>query len=273
MSFRTYRDLTGPDASGIVAQVVAQRARVAERLAGVGRVVAVMSGKGGVGKSLVTARVAGAAAEAGAAVGVLDADFNGPTIARLLGATGPLQVSGDAVTPLRGDHGVRCVSMAHLLEDGRPLEFHGPESDGHLWRGALEAAALREFLGDVAWGRLDLLLIDLPPGVSRFLELCDLLPSPPEVLTVTIPTPESRDAVRRALRAAVERGARAIGVIENMTGPQYPGDAGLSLSQEFSIPLFARVPFHPEPGVWQSLAASIGAAGADSAIRIPRSAS
>src|SRR5207302_794249 len=90
-----------------------------------------------------------------------------------------------------------------------------------------------EGTGDGDGGRLDRLLIDLPPGVSRFLELCDLLPSPPEVLTVTIPTPESRDAVRRALRAAVERGARAIGVIENMTGPQYPGDAGLSLSQEF----------------------------------------
>jgi ATP-binding protein involved in chromosome partitioning len=254
MSFRTYREVTGPDGSGIAEQVGAQRARVQSRLRSVRRIVAVMSGKGGVGKSFVTAHLAAALARAGRAVGVLDADFNGPTAAGLLEAVGPLRVSDEAVEPRTGVNGVCCVSMAHLLEEGRPLVFRGPQAESFVWRGALEAAALREFLGDVAWGALDYLLVDLPPGLQRLSELCDLLPSPPDVLTVTIPTPESRDAVRRALRAAVERDARLVGLVENMVGPQFPGDAGRVLSEEFGIPVLARIPWHPTPDTWHRLA-------------------
>jgi Mrp family chromosome partitioning ATPase len=86
------------------------------------------------------------------------------------------------------------------------------------------------------------------------------------VLTVTIPTPESRDAVRRALRAAVERGSALLGVVENMAGPPFAGDAGDALAAEFGIPLLARLPFHPDAGAWSTL-------GAHSAFRIPHSAS
>ena len=254
MSFRTYRQVGGPDGSGIAEQVSAQRDRVQSRLRSVRRIIAVMSGKGGVGKSFVTAHLAAALARTGRAVGVLDADFNGPTAVGLLEAVGPLHVSDEAVEPRSGVNGVRCVSMAHLLEEGQPLAFHGPQAESFVWRGALEAAALREFLGDVAWGALDYLLIDLPPGLQRLNELCDLLSSPPDVLTVTIPTPESRDAVRRALRAAVERDARALGLVENMVGPQFPGDAGRLLSEEFGIPVLARIPWHPTPDTWHRLA-------------------
>lgn len=251
MTFRTYHDVTGPDVSGVLDQVVAQRQRVRDRLAAVRRVVAVMSGKGGVGKSFVTARLAQRLAGTGSAVGVLDADLNGPTIPSLLGMDrSPIPDSRDGVAPAVSAEGIRCISMAQLLEDGRPLAFHGPEAEGFVWRGALEAAALREFLSDVAWGALDLLLIDLPPGIARFLELCDLLPGPPEVLIVTIPTPESRDAVRRALRAAVERQARVLGIVENMVGREFTGDAADALSKEFGIPVLARIPWHPEPDSW-----------------------
>jgi ATP-binding protein involved in chromosome partitioning len=121
----------------------------------------------------------------------------------------------------------------------------------------MEAAALREFLSDVAWGSLDRLLIDLPPGLARFEELADLLPAPPAVLTVTIPTPESADAVRRALRAAVERGATMLGVVENMVGGQFRGSAGESLAAEFGIPLLARVPFDPPAALWSALAGGV----------------
>lgn len=257
LHIRTYHELTEADRSDLGAQVGAQRRRVAERLAPVQRIVAVMSGKGGVGKSFVTARLARALARAGRRVGALDADLNGPTLARLLEAAGPLAVGAGVVEPVAGADGVRCVSMAHLLEDGKPLAFKGPEHDAFIWRGALEAAALRELLGDVAWGALDMLLVDLPPGVARLHELLDLLPAPPDVLTVTIPTVESADAVRRTLHAARERGARLLGVIENMTGPQFPGDAGETLAREFTIPLLARVPFHPGDGVWQDLGARL----------------
>jgi len=93
--------------------------------------------------------------------------------------------------------------------------------------------------------------------VARLHELLDLLRAPPEVLTVTIPTVESADAVRRTLHAARERGAHLLGVIENMAGPQFPGDAGDTLAREFAIPLLARVPFNPGDAVWQELGARL----------------
>lgn len=258
LNIRTYHDLTAPDVSGLPVQIGVQRARVAERLGHIGRVLAVMSGKGGVGKSYVTAHLARGMARTGRAVGVLDADLNGPTAARLLGAERrALTVSADAVSPVITADGVRVVSMDLLLEEGSPLAFRGPAADRFVWRGAMEAAALREFLADVAWGTLDVLLVDLPPGLGRFEELADLLATPPSVVTVTIPTPESGDAVRRALTAARVRGAELLGLIENMVGDAFPGDAGAALSAEFEIPLLARVPFHPTPDVWDSLAARL----------------
>ncbi|OLC07921.1 MAG: hypothetical protein AUH41_09370 [Gemmatimonadetes bacterium 13_1_40CM_66_11] len=222
---RTYHQLTNPDRSGLLDQILTQRQRVAERLAGVRRTVAVMSGKGGVGKSYVTAHLARALARDGSSVGVLDADLNGPTIPRLL-------------------------ETAH---DGAPLAFKGPSAESFVWRGAMEASALREFLGDVNWGNLDTLLLDLPPGMQRYIELCDILGNPPPVLTVTIPTPESRDAVRRAMRAAVDRGSELLGIVENMVGQEFSGTAADDLSKEFDTPVLARIPWHPTPDTWSAL--------------------
>ena len=244
---RTYHQLTDPDRSGLADQIGAQRRRVAEQLAGVQRILAVMSGKGGVGKSYVTAHLARSLARSGRAVGVLDADFNGPTIPALL------QTPPETAAPAIGLDGVKCVSMGHFLTDGAPLSFTGPPAEGFVWRGAMEAAALREFLGDVEWGPLDFLLLDLPPGMQRYLELCDILGAPPAVLTVTIPTAESRDAVRRAMRAAVERGSDLLGIVENMVGPQFPGTAGDDLAREFNATVIARIPFNPSPSVWDEI--------------------
>ena len=255
LHIRTYHELTEPDRSGLGDQIAAQRRRLADRLAAVGRVLVVMSGKGGVGKSFVTAHLARALSLAGRPVGVLDADLNGPTIARLLDAhDAKLVAQGDAFLPATGADGVRLVSMAQLLADGQPLAFKGPAAEGFVWRGAAEAGALRELLADIAWGALDVLLLDLPPGMQRFLELCDLLPAPPTVLTVTIPTPESRDAVRRAMRAAVERGSPLVGIVENMVGGEFRGTAGDELATEFATPVLARIPWHPTPDAWHLLA-------------------
>jgi len=255
LNIRTYHELTEPDRSGLAGQIAAQRRRVAARLAGVGRVVAVMSGKGGVGKSFVTAGLARALARGGGATGVLDADFNGPTIPALLHLpVARCTLHDDAIEPAVSPEGIRCFSMALLLQDGRPLGFRGPESESHVWRETLEAATLREFLADVAWGALDRLLVDLPPGIQRFQELADLLPAPPAVLTVTIPTAESRDAVRRAMQFARERGADLLGVVENMVDGPFAGDAGEALAGEFRVPLLARIPWHPSPDVWDGVA-------------------
>lgn len=248
---RTYHQLTDPDRSGLADQIGAQRKRVAARLAAVRRIVAVMSGKGGVGKSYVTAHLARGLARAGRRVGVLDADLNGPTI------PGLLQVPRTVQPPAIGLDGVKCISMGHFLDDGAPLTFTGPAAESFVWRGAMEASALREFLSDVEWGELDVLLLDLPPGMQRYIELCDILGNAPAVLTVTIPTPESRDAVRRAMRAAVDHGSALLGIVENMVGAELKGTAGDDLAAEFATPLVARIPWHPTPDTWNRLASQL----------------
>ncbi len=248
---RTYHQLTDPDRSGLAEQIGAQRRRVAERLAAVSRIVAVMSGKGGVGKSYVTAHLARALGRAGRRVGVLDADLNGPTI------PGLLQTSEAVELPATGLDGVRCVSMGLMLGDGAPLTFKGPSAESFVWRGAMEASALRELLGDVEWGKLDFLLFDLPPGMQRYVELCDILGNPPAVLTVTIPTPESRDAVRRAMRVAFDRGSELIGIVENMVGREFVGTAADDLAKEFTIRVLARIPWHPTPDNWSTLGSQL----------------
>ena len=259
VSFRTYRDVAGRDGSGIAEQVGAQRAQVQQRLRSVRRIVAVMSGKGGVGKSYVTAALARAAsARWPAQVGVLDADLRSPTVARLLEATGPLAVSDSGVHPAQGAGGVRVMSTEFLLEAGRPLAWREPDAEQFVWRGALETAVLREFLSDVQWGDLELLLVDLPPGADGVADLRTLVPQLTGAFAVTIPTEEARRSVARALRAAADAGVRLLGVIENMagyrcrncghTGPLFPGSAGAELAAEFGIPLVARIPFLADGG-------------------------
>ena len=255
MSFRTYHEVAGDDRSALGAQVAAQRRRVHDRLAGVRRVVAVASGKGGVGKSHVTASIARCAARMlGGPVGVLDADLQGPTIPRLLAARGPLRVDeAGAVEPATGRDGVRVVSTALLLDTDAPLAWRTGGEDDFVWRGVLETGALRELLGDVAWGPLDLLLVDLPPGADRLRDLAALVPQLAGAVVVTIPSEESRAVVARSMRAAVGAGIRLLGVVENMSGhvcrscgageALFEGDAGAALAADFGVPLLGRLPF------------------------------
>ena len=255
VKFRTYHQVEGADASRLAEQVAAQRRRVEERLGSIGRVIAIMSGKGGVGKSYVTAAIAlGLADRLPRGVGVLDADLKGPTAARLLGASGPVRLDHDGVHPARGRSGVKVFSMDLLLEDGQPLRWNEPGHERFVWRGVLETGALREFLADVLWGSLDLLLVDLPPGADRLEDLAELVPHLAGALAVTIPSEESRRSVGRAMRTALRAKVKLLGVIENMsgyacgqcgrTGPLYPGHAGPALAEEFGVPLVAKIPFH-----------------------------
>lgn len=259
MSFRSYREVTGEDASRLGEQVARQRRRVEERLAEIRRVVAVVSGKGGVGKSHVTAALAlGSAPKFGGRVGVLDADLEGPTVATLLGAAGPLKLSSDGVHPATGRADIKVVSTSLLLEEGQPLRWRDPGTERFVWRGTLEAGTLREFLADVLWGPLDLLLVDLPPGGHRLEDLADVAPMVAGLVAVTIPSDESRRTVERSLATARERGLKILGVVENMsgyrcsgcdaTGALFPGNAGEALAAAFGVPLLTRVPFHPEGG-------------------------
>lgn len=259
MSFRTYHDVGGEDRSQLYAQVVAQRERVGRRLASVRRVVAVMSGKGGVGKSHLTATLAaGLASRLEQGVGVLDADLRSPTVARLLAVSGPLRVTEDGVEPAVGTAGVRVVSTDLLLEESQPLRWHEPATERFVWRGVLETGTLREFLSDVVWGTLDLLLVDLPPGADGGVDLKQMVPNLTGALVVTIPSEESRRSVARTMCSASEAGIPLLGIVENMSGYRcdecgvlralFDGTAGNDLSEEFGVPLLARVPFMPGAG-------------------------
>ena len=242
---RRYRDIAGDGGSNIVGQVQAQQARLRERLAGVRSIVAVVSGKGGVGKSSLTANLAGACALDGARVGVLDADLNGPSMAKMLGVRGgKLVVRDGAVEPPRSALGVKVMSMDLLLpSDAAPLTWEAPTQDeAHTWRGTMEANALREFLADSAWGELDLLLLDLPPGTDRLLTVASLVPVLSGTVVVTIPSDVSQLVVRRSLTVARESRAPVLGLVENMAG-LFPGPDAEALARDAGVPFLGRVPF------------------------------
>jgi ATP-binding protein involved in chromosome partitioning len=239
-----------------MSQVRAQRNKLRTRLASVRHVVAVMSGKGGVGKSFVTAGLATALARAGRRVGVLDGDLHAPTAARMLNAAaGRLEIGGDGVEPAVTSAGVRVMSSDLLLAEGAHLRWRGPGHERFVWRGALEAGMLREFLADVRWGALDVLLVDLPPGTDRLDALVELAPGLAGVVVVTIPSEASFRAVRRAVEAARAGGIRVLGVVENMAHyrcetcraarPLFRGDAGERLARATGSPLLSRVAFDP----------------------------
>ena len=242
---KRYRDIAGDGGSNIVGQVEAQQARLGRRLRDVKAVLAVVSGKGGVGKSSITAGLAGAFTLAGARVGVLDADLNGPSMAAMLGVRGrTLVIGADGVEPPAGALGIRVMSMDLLLAgDAAPLTWAAPsQAESHTWRGAMEANALREFLADTAWGALDVLLVDLPPGTDRLSTIVGLLPALAGTVIVTIPSDVAHLVVRRSITAARAAPAPVLGVIENMAG-MFAGVGAETLARESGIPFLGRVPF------------------------------
>jgi ATP-binding protein involved in chromosome partitioning len=265
---KRYRDIAGDGGSNIAGQVAAQQARLRERLRAVRATVSVVSGKGGVGKSSITANLAAALAREGWRVGVLDADLNGPTMAKMLGVRGrPLAIREGAVEPPATALGVRVMSMDLLLpSDDAPLTWAAPTQDeAHTWRGTMEANALREFLADTAWGTLDALLLDLPPGTDRLATVASLLPSPTAMVVVTIPSDVSHLVVRRSITAAAQTRGTVLGLVENMAG-LFPGPDGAALAAEAGIPFLGRVPFDPALAAAADRGEPIVVAAPDSAV-------
>jgi ATP-binding protein involved in chromosome partitioning len=255
---KSYREIPGDGGSNIAGQVATQQARLVARMASIRASVAVVSGKGGVGKSSVTANLAAALTARGLAVGVLDADLNGPSLGKMLGVRGQtLRVEPDGVRPAVSADGIRVLSMDLLLPgDDTPVVWEAPtQADAHTWRGTMEGTALREFLMDTAWGALDVLLLDLPPGADRLPMLLDLLPGLTGAVVVTIPSGVSHLVVRRAMTLARERGARLLGLVENMAGyvcptcgalgPLFDGPGGEATAAQHGVPFLGRVPFDP----------------------------
>jgi ATP-binding protein involved in chromosome partitioning len=204
------------------------------------RVVAVASGKGGVGKSTLTANLAASLAASGEQVGVLDADVYGHSIPHMLGVhQRPVVVDTMIVPPVRGE--LKLMSIGFFLDDNKPL----------MWRGPMLHKALEQFLSDVHWGELDTLLVDMPPGTGDVaMSLGQLLPRA-EALVVTTPQPAAQQVAVRAAEMATRVGMRVAGVVENMswlvgTGQEIFGaGGGERLAEEVGAPLLGKVPLDP----------------------------
>ncbi|MGO3795681.1 MAG: Mrp/NBP35 family ATP-binding protein [Pauljensenia sp.] len=171
------------------------------------RVIAVTSGKGGVGKSSMTANLAAAMAEQGLKVGVMDADIYGFSVPRMLGVEHEPQVIDGMIIPPVGVAGIKVMSIGMFVPDGQAV----------VWRGPMLHRALQQFLGDVFWGDLDVLLIDMPPGTGDVaISVAQLLPNS-EILVVTTPQVAAAEVAERAGSIAGQTRQRVIGVVENMS--------------------------------------------------------
>ena len=209
-----------------------------------GKVIAVSSGKGGVGKSTVTVNVAVACAKMGKRVGILDADIYGPNIPRMMGVNAPPPVEDEKIMPLEA-HGVKLISLGFLIERDQPA----------IWRGPIVMKIITQFLRDVNWGQLDYLFVDMPPGTGD--AQLSLVQATQVNGAVIVTTPQDV-AVGDALRGAkmFERvGVPVMGVVENMSYFESPETGkplaifgtggGKRLADELGVPLLGEIPLYP----------------------------
>ena len=237
-------DMCAASATNLPLGPAAQERLLRERLSAIRHTVFVTSGKGGVGKSSVTVNLAVALADQGWRVGVLDADFHGPSIVNMLGlqdrclATGP-----HSIVPLQYGDRLRVMSMDGLLEC---------RDDPVMWRGPQKTSAIRQFLRDVEWGPLDVLLIDSPPGTTD--EHMTVLSTLPRAWCVLVTTPQeiSLADVRKAAGYLHRVKARILGLVENMSGLSCPHcgreidvfrkGGGRLLAEDRNIPFLGAIP-------------------------------
>src|SRR5256714_13134486 len=208
-------------------------------------VIAVASGKGGVGKSSVTVNLAAALAAEGHRVGVLDADVWGFSVPRMLGVSGQPVGFNDMILPLES-HGVKVIWMGFFVPEETPV----------IWRGPMLHKAVQQFLGDVYWGELDFLLADLPPGTGDVsLSMASFLPGA-SMLVVTTPQEAARKVAERAGKMAGQVRQKVLGVIENMSYFLCPhcGEptsifghgGGEEAARTLGVPLLGRIPLYPQ---------------------------
>jgi ATP-binding protein involved in chromosome partitioning len=213
--------------------------------------IAVISGKGGVGKSTVTVNLAMAFAMHGYAnsVGILDADITGPCVPKIIGLHGQrLQAGPAGVFPAMGPMEIKVVSMDFLLpSDEAPV----------IWRGPLKMKAISQFLSDIVWGELEFLFIDLPPGTGdEPLSIMQLIPEMDGVVIVTIPSEVSQIVVKKAVTFSRKLNIPVIGIIENMSGFVCPkcgaeinifkAGGGRKIAEDLTVPFLGTIPIDPE---------------------------
>jgi len=225
-----------------------QEEAIKKRMAKVRYKIAIISGKGGVGKSFISANLSVALATMNRNVGVLDVDFHGPSIPKLLGLQGRSMIgTSSGLLPVIGPAGVKVASIDFMLPS---------EETPVIWRGPLKANVLRELLSMIDWGDLDYLIVDLPPGTGdEPLSVAQLIRSLNGAIVVTIPSDLSRVVVKKAISFAKQLNIKLLGIVENMSyfvcpkcGSVYKifGErAGESIAKEMKINLLGKVPLDP----------------------------
>ncbi|MGE5575548.1 MAG: Mrp/NBP35 family ATP-binding protein [Ignavibacteria bacterium] len=227
-----------------------EQQRLKDAMGKINHKIAIISGKGGVGKSTITVNLATSFAMQGKRVGVLDADIHGPSVPRLLGLEGQqAKISPEGVYPVDGPLGMKVMS----------IDFFLPEQAPTIWRGPLKMRAIRQFLSEVEWGTLDYLFIDLPPGTGdEPLSIAQLLPDIDGVVIVTMPSELSSSIVKKAITFAERLKMPIIGVVENMSGFICPhckekieifkSGGGKKMAQEMGVDFLGSIPIEPEVG-------------------------
>jgi Mrp family chromosome partitioning ATPase len=224
-----------------------REAGLAEHLNNIGDVIAVMSGKGGVGKSSVAAMLAVALRQQGKRVGVLDADITGPSIPKMFGLRGAPPMGPVGILPAETDTGIKVMSINLLLPS---------EDEAVIWRGPMVGGAIRQFWGDVVWGDLDVLVVDLPPGTSdASLTVMQSIPLNGVVL-VTSPQDLAGMVVRKAAKMAWQMNVHIIGLVENMSYAVCPkcgekievfgASKAMSTAMQLGLPMLGALPLNPE---------------------------
>jgi len=207
------------------------------------RVICVSSGKGGVGKSTLTANLAGALSKLGFKVGVLDADVYGFSIPRIFGVSGQPTAIDNNIIPIR-KHGIQIISIGFFVDENTPV----------IWRGPLLHKTVNQFISDVLWDKLDFLLIDLPPGTGDVtISISQALPKS-EILVVTTPQPLASHTAGRVAKMAEQTKLSVLGVIENMSYYESEGkreyifgkDGGKDLAKHLKVPFIGEVPIKTE---------------------------
>ena len=243
------------DDAKVVQQITQQTQRVHDRMSGIRHKIAVMSGKGGVGKSMTTVNLALALGRQGCKVGIIDVDLNGPCVPRMMGMHGlGLEVTPDGARPPEGPYGIKVASMDFLLNESAPVRWKGPMDLSPVWLGLTEMNVIREFLADIIWGDLDYLLADLPPGAAADKPpvIAGFLPDLAGAVVVTTPSEVASEVVQKSIGYATDLGLRVLGIIENMSRYRCPscgvehdlfdGDTE-SMCHALNLPLLGRIPF------------------------------
>jgi len=228
-----------------------QQRRIKDAMLRVKHKIAVISGKGGVGKSTVTVNLAAAFVthELHGKIGILDADITGPCVPKILGLKGEHLQGGPAgIAPALSPYGIKATSMAFLLpSDDSPV----------IWRGPLKMKAIQQFISDILWGDLEFLFIDLPPGTGdEPLSIMQLLPEMDGVVIVTIPSEVSQEVVKKAVSFSRKMNVPIIGIIENMSGFVCPecgaeydifgSGGGQKIAEDLGVPFLGKIPIDPQ---------------------------